>query len=686
MPLQSALNAASQSRNPTGASIPDISTSMDDQMSQSMSPEGAQAEPSSGAHRRHGSVTTGLHRDADNLLKQRPEKRKRSRVTPEQLIELEREFSTNRTPTGAERKSISDRLGMNERQTQIWFQNRRAKAKHQEAVPATPDRTNADGSAGPSGIQLESFIAQLIREKEPVTLIPCSDLKIGHWTRINPSALHHEVLAYTSQSRQCISWFIRSSGLSFKIEVPFSSISSAQLVDTKTPQLITLVLQLHTVPLFFVQQPDVRMRHGETMADVRKRIGIAPHLPLPNIGATPGEWVASNDWTQNQQASRVLRHELTGPRTSILPGVRGFPKEFGLFQDPPQVESSNPSSLGDLMGLQFGGEVFDRRSNSPTSWWNDPHQLPSAHTPSSYSGYESSSHASQYSISSYASGQQSAHTPASSTHSIPDLGDLNLGHENPSSIAQPVPVHANLGNMPLISEGQRAQSIPAGSHLHQDGLNMPPSASSDLGLGFDAFVGADDLSQNLMAQHAGLQGTQAGFGLQQPQSQGQMGLFSTGQDFLTADVSLSRYAQQRESERRLSDAGISQQTFPDFGMNPTGSNFGSYASGAINLPFEVDASFGTGMSASAINAYPLQQPPAGTLDDSHLFLQQSGADHTFSNVTSFAPDAFSGTGNPSYGMGQFSGTNPNQAQQISQAQALNNSQPGSRRSSVYGYQ
>jgi hypothetical protein len=52
------------------------------------------------------------------------EKRKRSRVTPEQLVHLEQLFSTERSPTAARRKEISDRLGMYERQTQIWFQNR----------------------------------------------------------------------------------------------------------------------------------------------------------------------------------------------------------------------------------------------------------------------------------------------------------------------------------------------------------------------------------------------------------------------------------------------------------------------------------------------------------------------------------------------------------------------------------
>ena len=51
-------------------------------------------------------------------------KRKRSRVTPEQLAHLERFFAADRSPTAARRKEISELLGMQERQTQIWFQNR----------------------------------------------------------------------------------------------------------------------------------------------------------------------------------------------------------------------------------------------------------------------------------------------------------------------------------------------------------------------------------------------------------------------------------------------------------------------------------------------------------------------------------------------------------------------------------
>lgn len=74
------------------------------------------AEPPPGPHRsRLASVTTA---QADK------EKRKRSRVTPEQLVHLERFFALDRSPTAARRKEISGMLGMQERQTQIWFQNR----------------------------------------------------------------------------------------------------------------------------------------------------------------------------------------------------------------------------------------------------------------------------------------------------------------------------------------------------------------------------------------------------------------------------------------------------------------------------------------------------------------------------------------------------------------------------------
>jgi hypothetical protein len=541
-----------------------------------------------------------------------------------------------------------------------------------------------------------------------VTLIPCSDLKIGHWTRINPSTLHHEVLAYTSQTRQCISWFIRSSGLSFKIEVPFGVISRAQLVDVKAPQLVTLVLELKSVPLFFVQQPDLTMRPGETLADLRRRIGIAPHLPLPNIGAAPGEWVASNDWTQNQQASRVLRHELTGPRTSILPGVRAFPKEFNLFPDDGPLSSQSENSingLSDILG-RYGSEPYERDSASPSNWWNDPHQLPSAHTPSSYSGYESSSQYSNvssasYASSAYASASQSAHTPASSTHGL-DLTDLNLNHDPNPGIVQPVPIHANVRpSISSLADAQRAQTIP----ITQQALSQhnsvqvpataPPHNLGDLG-GFGQFSSSDELSRALLSQQALAAGSQ---GMPQDFNYSQANnpiLFPGFHDpnSLTSGDSLPQ-AGMGQGGIGSQQAGMQNAaSFSNFGLdfNPYGNQplNRSTTNGAVNIPFEVDASYhGTAIPGSTINTYPQLQQSQSQGFDEQLFLQSVVNDQTYPSMGSFNSDNFSGANN--YAMNPFTANQQAQPQLVpqNQTQAQNlaaNSQPNSRRSSVYGYQ
>ena len=52
------------------------------------------------------------------------QRRKRSRVTPEQLAKLEEFFASDNSPTSARRRDIARLLAMDERQTQIWFKNR----------------------------------------------------------------------------------------------------------------------------------------------------------------------------------------------------------------------------------------------------------------------------------------------------------------------------------------------------------------------------------------------------------------------------------------------------------------------------------------------------------------------------------------------------------------------------------
>lgn len=77
-----------------------------------------EATPSPDVGQRRAAVSGGRSTGAER------EKRKRSRVTPDQLVHLERFFSMDRSPTATRRREISELLGMQERQTQIWFQNR----------------------------------------------------------------------------------------------------------------------------------------------------------------------------------------------------------------------------------------------------------------------------------------------------------------------------------------------------------------------------------------------------------------------------------------------------------------------------------------------------------------------------------------------------------------------------------
>ncbi|EEB93423.1 hypothetical protein MPER_07921, partial [Moniliophthora perniciosa FA553] len=130
------------------------------------------------------------------------EKRKRCRVTPEQLKHLERIFATDRNPTAARRREISEMLGMQERQTQVWFQNRRAKAKVMEAkLPATLPHTKIVSNL-PSTDEVD--LVNLIHEDEIVEVIPCTDLAVGSWRRIAASTSKRDQIAYLCNVKQCL--------------------------------------------------------------------------------------------------------------------------------------------------------------------------------------------------------------------------------------------------------------------------------------------------------------------------------------------------------------------------------------------------------------------------------------------------------------------------------------------------
>ncbi|KAJ2910268.1 hypothetical protein GGI21_001044 [Coemansia aciculifera] len=72
-----------------------------------------------------------------------PKRAKRKRITAEQLRDLTAVFDTTDTPTHDIREVLSKKLGMTNREVQVWFQNRRAKYNRQRMEQQRQMRTNA---------------------------------------------------------------------------------------------------------------------------------------------------------------------------------------------------------------------------------------------------------------------------------------------------------------------------------------------------------------------------------------------------------------------------------------------------------------------------------------------------------------------------------------------------------------
>ncbi|KAG6900592.1 hypothetical protein C0993_008310 [Termitomyces sp. T159_Od127] len=296
---------------------------------------------------------------ASNKSEEKVEKRKRSRVTPEQLQRLERFFSLDRNPTASRRREISQMLGMQERQTQIWFQNRRAKARLPDGKQQRHRRVTVEIPPPDSPPQLSASIQvdlhNLIHEDDgellfdfkftfghtersvhdltAVTIIPCTDLYIGSWRRISTIAAKHDLVAYVSDVKRCLTWYIHSEGFGFKMEIPFNTIVETKLTNVAPGSGLASFI-LSEPPLFYLEN-----------------IG-----PSSTDGNPQRYWKRGLDWTEGQQASRVLRHDLIGsaPQLShLLRNLRNMrnqvPTDIPLLQ--PSYQSNQ--NIAPVSGLEL---------------------------------------------------------------------------------------------------------------------------------------------------------------------------------------------------------------------------------------------------------------------------------------------------------------------------------------------
>lgn len=73
--------------------------------------------------------------------------RKRTHLKPSQVATLQEAFNANPLPDSSVRSQLAQELAVTERTIQIWFQNRRAKARKIDVIPTNTSSVPSSGSS-----------------------------------------------------------------------------------------------------------------------------------------------------------------------------------------------------------------------------------------------------------------------------------------------------------------------------------------------------------------------------------------------------------------------------------------------------------------------------------------------------------------------------------------------------------
>lgn len=249
-----------------------------------------------------------------STLTQQQKNHKRQRATQDQLVTLEQEFNKNPTPTAAVRERIAQEINMTERSVQIWFQNRRAKIKmiakksietgedcdtipdsmrHYLAMQYDLHKPGARDFLGPAsgmgGFGSNGFAGVAGPSgKVMIHHFTCQSLSIGSWRRIGQNVM--DLVIFYSPDKATMTYYINNDSAGYKIEYPFSYIKNVTLdPGDQTPnpnggpsRQGGLLVELMRPPLFWMDS------------------------------SNSGGFYQCSDFTEDQQASRVMVHHLGG--------------------------------------------------------------------------------------------------------------------------------------------------------------------------------------------------------------------------------------------------------------------------------------------------------------------------------------------------------------------------------------
>ncbi|KAK5136934.1 hypothetical protein LTR08_001441 [Meristemomyces frigidus] len=259
-----------------------------------------------------------------STLTQQQRNQKRQRATQDQLMTLEIEFNKNPTPTALVRERIASDINMTERSVQIWFQNRRAKIKNiakrsiesGEDCDSIPDsmrqylamQAYGPGSKGLAASMLGrtssgfgSYGAGIMMNTDTATgkvviqHFACRSLSIGSWRRVGQSTM--DLVIFYSPDKACITYYINNENAGYKIEYPFAWIKNISLEQGDVVSAAEGASQ----------------RPGGLVIELTR----SPKFYMDSSGS--GGFYECGDFTEDQQATKVMVHHLGGP-SKVLSG------------------------------------------------------------------------------------------------------------------------------------------------------------------------------------------------------------------------------------------------------------------------------------------------------------------------------------------------------------------------------
>ncbi|KAI9499308.1 homeobox domain-containing protein, partial [Zychaea mexicana] len=268
--------------------------------------------------------------------------RKRTHLKPNQLTVLQNSFAVNPLPEAPMRNQLARELGVNQRTIQIWFQNRRAKARKLEQArlhnqpryqptfrtmmtpelfeelkqqPPSTRRTNGNrprSSSKPEKQDQQQKETTTVTATERadktgnnnnsnnehssdiVPLLNIQSLRIGSWSRFcgQPAVMGQQATPPCSWDLKCfvestnktLTWQVLAEGHLFRIQVPMDTIAQVRLVQEG---------QL------------------EIELDDPRHCCFAMYDNNSN-NSSQGEWIRCGDFSEDKQASRETVHVLLG--------------------------------------------------------------------------------------------------------------------------------------------------------------------------------------------------------------------------------------------------------------------------------------------------------------------------------------------------------------------------------------